>query len=135
MKVDGQCHCGEIAFEAEIDPKTVSICHCADCQTLTGTAFRISVPVPAAQFHLRRGTPKSYVKQTAESGNPRRQAFCGTCGTPIYASAADDNPPSYMLRVGAITQRAELTPHRQIWRRSALDWVDGMADLPANEKQ
>jgi hypothetical protein len=36
MKVDGHCHCGEIVFEAEVDPNTASICHCSDCQTLTG---------------------------------------------------------------------------------------------------
>ena len=133
MKVDGQCHCGEIAFEAEIDPGAVSLCHCTDCQILTGTAFRTSVPVPAAQFTLRRGAPKSYVK-TAESGNKRRQAFCGTCGTPIYACAVE-SPQSYALRVGAITQRVALAPHRQIWRRSALDWVDAVGEMPAMEKQ
>jgi len=66
---------------------------------------------------LLSGTPKSYVK-TAESGNKRRHAFCGDCGTPIYACAVD-NPLSYALRVGTITQRAAFSPRRQIWRRSA----------------
>jgi hypothetical protein len=134
MKVDGQCHCGAIAFEAEIDPAQISICHCTDCQILTGTAFRTSVPVPAAQFKLLRGEPKSYVK-TADSGNRRRQGFCGTCGTPIYACAAEGDPPSYSVRVGALTQRAALTPRKQIWHRSALGWVDAMGALPTSEKQ
>ena len=43
MKVTGRCHCGQISFEAEIDPAQVRICHCTDCQTLTGTAFRTNV--------------------------------------------------------------------------------------------
>jgi hypothetical protein len=55
---------------------------------------------------LSSGTPKSYVK-TAESGNKRRHAFCGDCGAPIYACAVD-NPQTYALRVGTITQRAAL---------------------------
>src|SRR5262245_4627881 len=38
MKVDGRCHCGYITYEAEIDPEKVMICHCTDCQTLTGSA-------------------------------------------------------------------------------------------------
>ena len=132
MKIDGRCHCGEISFEAEVDPGAVTICHCTDCQKLTGSAFRANVSAPAAQFVLRTGTPKSYVK-TAESGNKRRHAFCGTCGTPIYACAVD-NPPSYSLRVGTITQRAAFSPLRQIWRRSALAWVDALAAVPATEK-
>ena len=102
MKIDGHCHCGQITFEAEVDPTALTICHCTDCQTLTGSAFRINIPAPAEHFVLRSGTPKSYVK-TAESGNKRRHAFCGDCGTPIYACAVD-NPQTYALRVGTITQ-------------------------------
>jgi hypothetical protein len=40
MKIDGHCHCGEITFEAEVDPDALNICHCTDCQTLSGSAFR-----------------------------------------------------------------------------------------------
>jgi hypothetical protein len=132
MKIDGHCHCGRIAFEAEVDPGAVTICHCTDCQMLSGSTFRANVRTPAAQFVVRSGTPKSYVK-TAESGNKRRHAFCGDCGTPIYACAVE-NPDSYSLRLGTITQSAALRPRQQIWRRSALDWVDALAAVPASEK-
>ena len=40
MKVHGQCHCGAIAYEAEVEVGTINVCHCLDCQTLTGSAFR-----------------------------------------------------------------------------------------------
>jgi hypothetical protein len=132
MKVDGQCHCGAIAFEAEVDPEGLTICHCTDCQTLSGSAFRTNIAAQAAHFVLLRGTPKTYVK-TAESGNKRLHAFCGDCGTPIYA-CAQDNPQSYGLRVGAVRQRARFRPRRQAWRRSALSWIDALAAIPATEK-
>ncbi|MCS3977997.1 hypothetical protein M2191_002680 [Bradyrhizobium japonicum] len=32
MQIDGQCHCGQITFEAEIDLEAVSVCHCRDCR-------------------------------------------------------------------------------------------------------
>ena len=87
MKVEGACHCGRIAFEAEIDPARVSVCHCADCQTLTGSAFRVAAPTAEANFRLLSGEPKSYLKTTADSGRPRVQAFCADCGSPIYATS------------------------------------------------
>jgi hypothetical protein len=133
MKIDGKCHCGAIAFEAEVDPAEVRMCHCTDCQTITGSAFRVNITAPAAGFRLLRGSPKSYIK-TAESGNKRRHAFCETCGTGIYA-CAPENPTSYGLRVGTITQRAALTPRVQIWRRSALPWVDAIGDVAKVERQ
>ena len=40
MKVSGRCYCGQISFEAAIQPDKVWVCHCTDCQTLSGSAFR-----------------------------------------------------------------------------------------------
>ena len=134
MKVDGQCHCGAIAYEAEVQPGSISICHCADCQVHSGSAFRANIPAPAAGFHLVRGEPRTYVK-TAHSGARRLLAFCGACGSPLYA-CAEENPPSYSLRIGAIRQRAALgPPQRQIWTRRALAWVGFRPDLPAFDGQ
>src|SRR4029077_5173905 len=79
MRISGACHCGAITVEGEADPDRVSICHCTDCQTGTGSAFRVSVPVPGDSFKMT-GTPTSYVKTTAEGGKPGVQAFRPPCG-------------------------------------------------------
>ena len=104
MKVDGGCHCGRITYEAEIDPEKVLICHCTDCQSLSGCAFRTVVRVPENAFKLLSGEPKRYVKQ-ADSGNKLVMAFCGDCGSPIYGAHTGDHPPFYGIRVGTIRQR------------------------------
>jgi len=96
-----------------------------------GIGISLNIPAPAVRFVLH-GTPKTYIK-TTESGNKRPHAFCGTCGTPIYACAVD-NLQSYGLRVGTITQRAGFSPRRQRWRQSALRWVDALASIPAVQK-
>jgi hypothetical protein len=133
MKVQGHCHCGNLRFEAEVDPARVSICHCTDCQTLTGSVYRVSVPAAASDFVMRSGTPKIYLKMAA-SGNLRAQAFCAECGTPIYASAAE-NPQTYALRVGALEQRADLPPQRQIWCQSALPWATDIRGLAGLDRE
>ena len=127
MRIDGGCHCGNITYSAEIDPETVGICHCTDCQTLSGTAFRVSVSAVKEAFHLNGGEPKIYVK-TAESGAKRAQAFCPECGTPIYATAASD-PQVFNIRVGTVRQRAELRSKAQGWCRSARDWVNDLQSI------
>jgi hypothetical protein len=135
MKIDGACHCGFIAIEGEADPEKVAICHCTDCQTSTGTAFRISIPVPGPTFKMT-GQPATYLKMTANSGNPRLQAFCPKCGTPIYSTTPGEGvQPSYTVRVGILRQRDQLTPRRQIWWRSARPWVTGLAAVEKIEKQ
>lgn len=133
MRVHGACHCGRVRFEAEADPEKVSICHCTDCQSLTGSAFRVTVPVVEADLTMLGDAPKIYVKTTADSGNPRAQGFCAECGSPIFATSVGEGPKVYGIRVGVLSERAELAPRRQVWRRSALPWLadafDGLAAM------
>jgi hypothetical protein len=129
MNVQGSCHCGQITYEAEIDPEKVSLCNCTDCQMLTGSAFRVSVQAPAATFRLLTGEPRVYIK-IADSGSRRRHSFCANCGAPVSASADSDAPPTYSLRVGCLRQRAELPPKRRIWCKSALEWAQDVSDVP-----
>jgi hypothetical protein len=122
MNIDGECHCGYIRIEGEADPENTAICHCTDCQIGTGSAFRVSVPVAGTTFKMS-GEPTSYLKTTADSGNPRVQAFCPRCGSPIYSSSPGEGPqPSYMVRVGLLRERDSFVPRRQNWFRSALPW-------------
>jgi hypothetical protein len=135
MKVDGACHCGFITIEGEADPDKVAICHCTDCQTSTGTAFRISVPIPGATLKMT-GQPATYLKTTADSDKPRLQAFCPRCGSPIYSTTPGGGvQPSYTVRVGMLRQRDRLPSRKQIWWRSARPWVTELAGVPKAEKQ
>src|SRR5215813_13102759 len=117
MQVQGSCHCGNVSYEAEIDPDNVNLCNCADCQMLTGTAFRVSVRAPRSGFRLLKGELTAYVK-TAD------------CGTPVYATADVDDPPTYALRVGCLRQRASLPPKTRSWLKSALAWAQNVSGIP-----
>ncbi len=134
MKIDGSCHCGRIRYEAEVDPAKVVICHCTDCQTLSGSAFRTVVPTNEGTFALRSGEPRIYVK-VGESGNERAQAFCGDCGTPIYSAPPGSDAKVHVLRVGPIRQRDELIPTDQYWFRSAQGWLPNLPVMNRIEKQ
>lgn len=134
MKIDGGCHCGFIVFEAEADPEKTAVCHCTDCQALSGTAFRTFVIVPSETFKLVSGEPKTYVK-TGDSGRRRAQTFCPECGSPLYATGVGDDTKFFNIRLGTVRQRAQLPPKRQVWCRSALPWLGEMDAAPKVEKQ
>ena len=134
MKIDGACHCGYITYKAELDPKNAGICHCTDCQTMSGSAFRTIAFTREGSFELLSGELKIYVK-TSESGNERPQSFCPKCGTPIYSTSTDAGPKVRSLRAGTIRQRGELAPQFQVWNRSEQDWISGIASIPKQAKQ
>ncbi len=134
MKIDGRCHCGYITYEAEINPEKTMICHCTDCQMLSGSAFRAVAVTRKDAFKLLSGELKIYVK-TGESGNKRPQSFCPECGTPIYSTTVGEEPKVYAIRVGTARQRDQLVPSVQVWFRSAQHWVTDLDSIHKIEKQ
>ena len=93
------------------------------------------IPVKGEHFKVN-GSPAIYIKTSAESGNPRAQAFCPTCGTSLYSTTPGDGPQAvYIVRVGMLKQRDQLMPKRQIWWRSARSWVRALDGIAKLEKQ
>lgn len=132
MHIDGACHCGAVSFTAEVDPGRVMVCHCTDCQVLSGAPLR-AVVAAAYETLVVKGTTKSYIK-VAQSGNRRAQVFCPECGTPLWATAPE-NPTAVIVRLGCVTQRAQFRPAVQIWQHSALPWVSQLSSIPGSPEQ
>jgi len=143
MRIDGACHCGAIAYEAEVDPGAVYFCHCTDCQAISGGSGRWAVTLPAESFRLLSGTPAEYLK-TGDSGMTSHQLFCGTCAAPLYAYSTPPNmpedgpqdghqdgpqdgpsaaPAEIKLRLGTARQRNQLPPRMEFFPASAQAWA------------
>jgi hypothetical protein len=125
MHVHGSCHCGAVRYEATVDPLRTGICHCTDCQKLTGSAYRVSVAAENGSFRLLAGEPRIYVKR-GDAGSRRAQAFCPDCGSPLYTYDADRPGVDLGLRVA-------LLPRSQKWCRSALRWTQNLESLDSVE--
>lgn len=134
MKITGGCHCGKITYEAEVKPENIIVCHCADCQVLSGSGFRSIAMSEPDSFAFLSGTPNVYVK-TGDSGNKREQTFCSDCGSPIYSTSVGDGPKQYGIRLGTVDQRDSLSPTKQIWFDSSQPWTQDMHLLPKVPKQ
>ena len=117
-----------ISFTAIVDPEKVLVCHCVDCQRFSGAPFRAVLPVPAEDVRLS-GSPTLYVK-VAASGNRRAQAFCGVCGSQLYATEADGPPKVLNIRLGCVNEHASLVPKVQIWGGSAIPWLCDLSRVP-----
>ena len=132
MNVTGKCFCGAISFKALVDPTRVLACHCTDCQIFSGAPFRAVLPTPIGNVEVT-GTARHYVK-VAESGNRRIQAFCGECGSHLWATEGDGEPRTMNLRLGCIEERDQLTPTVQVWGHSAMPWLDHLSSIPKHTK-
>ena len=55
IQINGVCSCGDIIWQACIDPNLVGVRHCTGCQTVGGSAFHFTTRVAHEDFHLTRG--------------------------------------------------------------------------------
>ena len=126
MKLQGGCFCGELAYEAEVDENRVGVCHCRDCQVMSGSAFRTSAMTAPANFRVTRGSPKHFDK-VADSGKTRRMLFCGTCGTHLVSLPTVEEEGSFVsVRVATADQFHQLRPVAELYCSSRVPWLDDM---------
>lgn len=133
MRIDGRCHCGAVTYVADIDPQRVVICHCTDCQQLTGSPFRVTARASRSDLTIS-GEPVVYEK-IAESGAKRFMHFCGQCGSPMFSTGEGAAADVWGIRWGGINQRDQLVPTKQIWRRSAPAWICAFDGLLTSERE
>lgn len=134
MKINGSCHCGKITYRAEIDPDKIYVCHCTDCQAISGSPFRWGVTVLEEDYQLLSGEPKKYKKVT-DSGDENYQVFCPDCASPLYSVSLVEGPRQLNIRLGTAEQRNQLAPRIQVWHRSAQSWLDNLSRVDALETQ
>lgn len=133
VSITGGCHCRAVRYEAEVDPRQVVICHCTDCQSLTGTAFRTTVGAARHAVRVTAGQARVYAKR-GDSGRTRFMHFCGDCGSPLFTTGEGDDAATMGIRWGSIDDRVMLEPQGQIWRQSAVDWLGRVDALPARDR-
>ena len=133
VTITGGCHCGAVRYEADVAPAHVVICHCTDCQSLTGTAFRTTVGATRDAVRMTEGEARTYAKR-GDSGRVRHMHFCGDCGSPLFTTGEGQDAATMGIRWGSIDQRDTLVPQGQIWRQSAVDWLGRVDALPARDR-
>ncbi len=50
--IAGGCLCGSVRYMSEAEPVLTALCHCADCQKQTSSAFSVLVAVPQGTLRL-----------------------------------------------------------------------------------
>ncbi len=49
---EGGCACGAVRYRLLVEPLDLHVCHCTNCQTVSGSAFGMCMPVPTRSLDL-----------------------------------------------------------------------------------
>lgn len=128
----GGCACGAVRYQVTGVPMSVHACHCTDCQTLSGSAFGLSMVLNLSDIEVTQGEVE--VNDFTASKNRMHHHHCAKCGVAIWFSS-----PGYegviAIKPGTLDDTSGLRPIAHMWYRSAQPWLDVGDDVPVFEEQ
>jgi hypothetical protein len=133
LPMAGGCSCGAIRYEITSFPLLLYSCNCTNCQTASGSAFALNMPVATENFRVLRGEPKGW-HRLSTSGAEVTSWFCGDCGARIYGSRKS-RPQSMNLRAGTLDDTGWLIPAGHIFMSSAQPWIQPAAGAACYEME
>jgi hypothetical protein len=133
LPLTGGCSCGTIRYEITAFPLLLYSCNCTECQTASGSAFALNMPVATPDFHIRQGQPRGW-RRPSPSGADVTSWFCGDCGGRLYGERKG-RPESVNIRAGTLDDTGWLTPVAHMFMRSAQPWIAQSRILPAADAE
>jgi len=130
---DGGCQCGKVRYRFEGEPIVLTVCHCAECQRQSGSAFGMSLTVRKQDFRLLSGELKTFTR-SADSGRLVHCAFCPECGTRIYHQP-EYRKESINIKPGTLDDTSWLAPSLQVWTVRKHAWVTLTGEIAEMERQ
>ncbi len=126
-RISGGCLCGAIRFETTAEPQFQLLCHCTDCQTVSGASAYAAYVVPLDSLQVIQGKA-THFDVTADSGRVNARHFCPTCGTRVWAVLKEMGMAS--VNGLALDDRTHFQPGAHHMSDSAPQWCQ-LDDLPS----
>ena len=128
----GRCNCGQVTYEILGEPTFTYVCHCANCQKRSGSAFGMGLSVPVEQLDVQ-GELVCW-ERVSDEGNRNPRYSCPVCANVIYGLGAY-TPGLAKVMPGTLDDTANLEPDIHIWTEMAQKWVHIPPEVPQYRKQ
>ncbi|MDT7515603.1 GFA family protein [Rhodoferax mekongensis] len=116
----GGCACGEIRYEVQDAPVFQNHCQCHDCQCRSGTGHGSYLTFPDRTRVKIFGKAKLW-EVVADSGNKKSNAFCPTCGSPVFLTFAA-MPAIFTVHAASLDSPGDFNPQVVTYTASAQSW-------------
>ncbi|KAI9711565.1 MAG: hypothetical protein M1820_002130 [Bogoriella megaspora] len=124
----GGCLCKAIRYTLASAPTTTVLCHCANCQKASGSAFMTNNWYKLNDFSIASGhqSLRSYQDANAATGAIVKRYFCGECGSPLYITN-NQYPDSVIVTNGTVdgkgVEGGEWRPVKEFHCNERAGWM------------
>lgn len=119
----GGCFCRTVRYRVTADAAPFVVCHCRDCQFVSGGAPAHILVVPRDAIELLSGeSALSSFASVSDSGHLITRQFCSVCGTPTF-EILELEPDIRLVKVGTLDDATGLKVDATVWTISAQPWA------------
>lgn len=123
----GQCACGRIGYKVSAETKFSLICHCRQCQRITGTGHAAQFAVPEDKTEVSGSL--TFYDQTADSGNTVSSGFCAECGSPVLKKTTA-MPDTLFFHAATLDEPSLFSPDMVVFDHAAPPWDHVDPEVP-----
>ena len=127
--MQGHCTCNAVTYTLTQPPLFTQACHCTWCQRESGAAFALNSMIET-EFLAVTG-PIEEIQTPTASGQGQIVARCPACKVALYSHYAGAGRKVAFIRVGTLTNPADLPPQMHIFTSTKLPWLTLDASIPA----
>jgi hypothetical protein len=115
---EGGCRCGTLRVRVSKPPLMTGACHCTGCQRMTGSAYSLSVTVPADGFEVTAGEPVL----GGLRGPVSHHHHCPACLSWVF-TRVEGMDWFVNLRAPALDERLWFEPFVELWTAEGMPWA------------
>ena len=128
--ITGGCLCGALRYRADGKVLAQGLCHCRNCQRLSGGGHVGWLCFPEQSVTVE-GATLSYAA-TGGSGSTATRFSCPTCHSIVYGTA-EVMPGLLNIYAGSLDDTSHFKPEIAIFTRSRPAWDDSSRNLQCFE--
>jgi len=116
---DGGCRCGRVRIRVTKPPMLTMACHCLGCQTMSASAFSLSMALPIDGLEVTQG--ETVIVIGGIRGVPAHHHFCDWCRTWMFTRVEQFGLVN--LRPTMLDEHQDFTPFIETQTAEKLPWA------------
>ena len=128
-RMTGGCRCGAVRYRATGAPDFQGLCHCRDCQRLSGGGHVGFICFPSEAMAIEGET---LARQGIGGSGRGARHYCPACLSQLFGTS-EIMPGKTNIYAGTLDDLAQFTPQFAIFVRSRPPWDGSSRDLVCYE--
>lgn len=118
--ITGSCLCGKAQFHVENNFEHFQLCHCRQCQQLSGTAYVSNLFIKKENFRWIQGS--GFVKRYHHRERNFYKAFCMECGSTMPLESVYGE--TILVPAGSLDRQPDIKPEQSLFWHERMAWFD-----------